>query len=85
MPIEGNPPTGDGRLPAQDEPVLNQSWIDRALGRGQQRQDQQPARRPDQGQIPAPSTPRRPDATQVPPQPRNDERPSEQGEDELIY
>nr|WP_246449447.1 PBP1A family penicillin-binding protein [Novosphingopyxis iocasae] len=85
MPIEGNPPTGDGRLPAQDEPVLNQSWIDRALGRGQQRQDQQPARRPDQGQIPAPGTPRRPDATQVPPQPRNDERPSEQGEDELIY
>ena len=74
MPIEGNPPVGDGSFPQQqqpDEPKLDQSWIDRALGRGQR----QPAGPP----------PRRPDSMQPPPQPRPDERPSEDGEDELIY
>lgn len=71
MPVEGNPPVGDGRLPEQEEPVLDQSWIDRALGRGQR--------------APDPSAPRRPDASPPPPQPQVEGRPSEDGEDELIY
>ena len=72
LPIEGNAPVREGQTEPRSEPVLDDSWIDRVLGRGQ--------RRPEPRQEP-----RRPEPLPPPAQPRPDERPSDNGEDGLIY